>query len=155
MLTAMRRSAAEPAAEDPLAAALERVGDRWAMLLVAALLGGPRRFNDLLASLPGLAPNILVDRLRRLESAGVAVARPYSTRPPRSVYELTGRGRDLADALRLLADWGAAPGEPARRPGHAPCGTALQVRWYCPTCACTVHDEPAGAGRDADGLHWV
>ena len=51
----------------PLEAALERVGDRWSLLLVEALLAGPRRFNELGEAVPGIAPNILTDRLRRLE----------------------------------------------------------------------------------------
>jgi len=66
----------------PLAAALARVGDRWTPLVVEALLPGPRRFNDLLAQIPGLAANILSDRLKRLERDGLLIARPYSQRPP-------------------------------------------------------------------------
>ncbi|MEX0625749.1 MAG: helix-turn-helix domain-containing protein, partial [Chloroflexota bacterium] len=53
--------------DSPLAAALERVGDRWSLLLVEALLPGPRRFNELSEAVTGIAPNILADRLRRLE----------------------------------------------------------------------------------------
>ena len=60
----------------PLDAALQRVGDRWSFLLVEALLDGPRRFNELVEALPGLAPNILTDRLRRLERDGVLLAVP-------------------------------------------------------------------------------
>src|SRR5262245_23720382 len=99
------RVSASPAS--PLAAALERVGDRWSLLVVEALLDGPRRYNDLLESLDGIAPNILADRLRRLERERLVVARPYSERPPRMDYALAADGRDLAGALRLLADWGA------------------------------------------------
>ena len=57
----------EQAGVSPLAAALERVGDRWSFLLVETLLDGSRRFNELIEQMPGLAPNILTDRLRRLE----------------------------------------------------------------------------------------
>src|SRR5438132_13705375 len=87
--------------------ALERVGDRWTLLLVEALLDGPRRFNDLLEQLGGIAPNILTQRLRHLEREALLAARPYSRRPPRFAYELTEAGMELAGALRLLADWGA------------------------------------------------
>ena len=90
----------------PLAAALERVGDRWSLLLVEALLPGPRRFNELAEAVTGIAPNILADRLRRLESERVVSATPYSERPPRFAYALTDEGQELAGALRLLADWG-------------------------------------------------
>ena len=57
----------EPASS-PLAAALDSVGDRWTLLLVEALLEGPRRFGDLQEQLPRIAPNVLTQRLRRLES---------------------------------------------------------------------------------------
>jgi DNA-binding HxlR family transcriptional regulator len=134
-----------PSTRSPLEAALERVGDRWSLLLVDALLGGGRRFGELREGLPGLAPNILTERLRRLEREGIVVATPYSTRPPRMEYSLTGDGRDLASALRLLADWGSRrddQGEPLR---HDRCGTPLEARWYCPTCASAVSD------RETDG----
>ena len=58
--------------------ALHRVGDRWALLLVDALLPGPRRFGELQDAVPSIAPNILSDRLKRLEREGVVVARRYS-----------------------------------------------------------------------------
>lgn len=126
-----------------MASALARVGDRWTLLLVQALLMGPRRFSDLSGELPGLAPNILSQRLKRLESDGITVARPYSTRPPRSAYELTARGRELAGVLGLLADWAARGSEPVETPRHSACGTAMQARWWCPTCGRTVDDDEA------------
>jgi DNA-binding HxlR family transcriptional regulator len=63
--------------------AVARVGDRWSLLILHALLDGPSRFSDLSAAVPGIAPNILSDRLRRLEGAGVVVSEPYSWRPVR------------------------------------------------------------------------
>ena len=91
----------------PLAEALERVGDRWTLLVIEGLMGGPRRFNDLQDELPGIAPNILSQRLKHLEKEALVRARPYSDRPPRVSYELTAAGSELAGALRLLAQWGA------------------------------------------------
>ena len=126
----------------PLAEALARVGDRWTLLVVEALLGGSRRFNDLLEQIPGIAPNILSDRLKRLERDGLLVSRPYSDRPPRSDYELTGEGMELAGALRLLAHWGARHAPAAEAPRHPACGTTMEVRWYCPTCDQIVDDRP-------------
>src|SRR5947208_2601554 len=64
----------------PLAEALARVGDRWTLLVVEALLAGPQRFNDLLGQIPGIAANILSERLKRLEREGLLIARPYSER---------------------------------------------------------------------------
>ena len=129
-----------------LGTALDRVGDRWSLLLVEALLHGPRRFNDLGDSVTGIAPNILSDRLRRLERDGILVATPYSRRPVRMEYALTADGRELAGALHLLADWGVrrgGTGEPLR---HAACGTPLEARWHCPTCERLVDEA------DPDGL---
>ena len=127
----------------PLEAALDRVGDRWSLLLVESLLEGPRRFGEIREALPAIAPNILTDRLRRLEREGIVVARPYQDRPPRAEYALTSDGRDLAGALRMLADWGGRRGdhEPLR---HALCGTPLEARWYCPTCTTAVGERDAG-----------
>jgi DNA-binding HxlR family transcriptional regulator len=131
----------------PLEAALDRVGDRWSLLVVEALLDGPRRFGELAETLSGIAPNILTDRLRRLERGGIVRSTPYQERPTRMAYDLTADGRDLASALRLLADWGTrgrADAEPLR---HSTCGTALEARWYCPTCATAVDAVEAPGDR--------
>ena len=129
-------------ASSPLAQALARVGDRWTLLLVEALLAGPLRFNDLLGQIPGLAPNILSERLKRLERDGLLTARPYSERPPRSEYQLTGEGQELAGALRLLAHWGAGHADPSTAPRHLACGTPIEARWYCPTFDALVDALP-------------
>jgi DNA-binding HxlR family transcriptional regulator len=128
-------------AASPLGQALARVGDRWTLLVVEALLAGPRRFNDLLDQIPGIAPNILSERLKRLERDRLLVSRSYSQRPPRSAYELTGEGSELAGALRLLAHWGARHADPAETPRHAACGTPIEARWYCPTCDRLIADQ--------------
>lgn len=125
-----------------LDAALARVGDRWSLLVVEALLDGPRRYGELLEAVPGVATNVLSHRLKRLETESVVVARPYSERPLRFSYELTAAGQELAGALRLLARWGGA-GTAASGPRHAACGTPLETRWHCPTCARPV-DDPEG-----------
>src|SRR3954452_22155011 len=134
---------AETRDASPLADALERVGDRWTLLIVGALLDGPRRFNDLQDEVTGIAPNILTQRLRHLEREALVVAQPYSQRPPRYVYELTAAGRELAGALRLLADWGARHREGADPPRHAACGSPVEARWWCPTCERPVDEEEA------------
>ena len=138
----------EPSAS-PLAAALDSVGDRWSLLVVEALLDGPRRFGDLQEGLPGIAPNVLSGRLRRLEADGVIVSEPYLERPPRYVYELTAAGRELADALRLLSDWGARHREGGETPRHEVCGTPVEMRQWCPTCA-----QPVGDAELTD-LHFA
>ena len=149
-----------PTEEEPgrprsgLDAALERVGDRWSLLIVEALLEGAARFNDLAAAVTGIAPNILTDRLRKLERAGVVVARRYSERPARLSYALTEEGQELAGVLRLLAAWGTTgsgrsgtdAGEGLR---HVACGSLLEARWYCPTCALAVTEGDASSLRYA------
>lgn len=139
------------ASTSPLGAALDRVGDRWSLLLVERLLDGPARFNDLLGDVPGIAPNILSERLRRLERERVIHAVPYSARPVRMEYALTADGRDLASAVRLLADWGGrrpVEGETAREAlRHDACGTPLEARWYCPTCERSISDGEAADDR--------
>jgi len=137
-------------ASSPLAEALAKVGDRWTLLVVEALLSGPRRFNDLAEELPGIAANILSDRLKRLEREGLLVARPYSERPPRVAYQLTAEGKELAGALRLLASWGSGHADPAQAPRHPACGTPIEARWYCPTCDFLVDHEP-----DQAEVHFV
>lgn len=141
--------APDPRAPTALEEAVARVGDRWTLLLVNSLLAGPRRFNELLDELDGLAPNVLSKRLRHLEQQGVIVATPYSRRPPRFDYRLTAAGSELAGALRLLAHWGAARETNAAAVHHGACGTPLEARWYCPTCARLVEAE------DFDELRFV
>jgi DNA-binding HxlR family transcriptional regulator len=141
------RPPARPAAS-PLDAALAVVGDRWTLLIVEALLDGPRRFGDLQEAIPGIAPTILTQRLRQLSEQALVVATPYSERPPRVVYELTAAARELAAPLRLLADWGARHRD-AEPPRHAACGTPLEATLWCPTC-----EEPV-APDEATDLDWA
>lgn len=140
---------AMPSAQTPLAAALERVGDRWSLLLIEALLEGPRRFGELSEAVAGIAPNILAERLRRLEGERVVRAVRYSERPPRFTYALTDEGLELAGVLRLLADWGSRGSAHAEPMRHGLCGTPLEARLWCPTCARSL-EEP-----EADGLRFV
>jgi DNA-binding HxlR family transcriptional regulator len=126
---------------NPLVEAVERVGDRWTLLIVDALMAGPRRFNELSQDVAGIAPNILSARLRHLERERIVVSRPYSRRPVRMAYELTGLGRELAGALRLLAHWAAGDASEGEAPRHAECGTPMDARWYCPTCSRVVDDR--------------
>lgn len=128
--------------------AMAQVGDRWALLVVDALLEGPRRFSELQGDIPRVAPNVLTARLRRLERQGLVVAVPYSERPPRLEYRITESGRELAGVLRLLARWGSrTTGGDEGGPRHHACGTALEPRWYCPTCARVTEGD--------DDLRWL
>ena len=136
-------------APSPLAAAVAKVGDRWTLLVVEALLDRPLRFGELQAAVPRIATSVLSQRLKHLESEGVVTAEAYSQRPLRHTYALTASGQELAGALRLLAGWGAEHGEDVAEVHHRLCGTALEAKWYCRTCDVSV-DEP-----DADHLHYA
>jgi len=118
--------------------ALRRVGDRWSLAVVAALLAGPRRYGELAEELPGIAANTLAARLRQLEGDGLVLARPYSERPKRFAYALTEEGAALAGVLEALEAWAGGGDGPA----HDLCGTPLERRLYCPTCGVAV--QPAG-----------
>src|SRR5262249_38841913 len=90
----------------PLANALEVVGDRWTLLVVRDLLLFKKfRYGQLADSLEQIPTNILADRLRRLEKAGIVRRRVYQRHPPRYEYRLTRRGTDLMPILREMAQW--------------------------------------------------
>jgi DNA-binding HxlR family transcriptional regulator len=132
-----------------LSHALEMVGDRWALQIVAELLEDPQRFGELADRLGGIAPNILTARLRHLERAGLLTATPYTHRPMRMRYALTDTGRDLGGALALLRAWGARQRGDHDGPLHSVCGTPLETRLYCPTCE-TPADE-----IDTEPVAWL
>ncbi len=137
----------ETFAATSLRAALDRIGDRWVLLVVDALAAGPLRFGEL-AERVGAAPNILTDRLRRLEVEGLVVAAPYSDRPVRSEYRLSAGGTELASALVGVAQWGAArEGLPAER-FHKACGSGLELRPWCPTCDRIVDSQESPGTYD-------
>jgi DNA-binding HxlR family transcriptional regulator len=130
---------------DGLAEALAVVGDRWSLAIVRNLLDGPQRFGAVQLLLPEISPNVLSQRLRELQAAGLVLATPYSRRPARYLYELTSAGAELAAPLRLLEEWGARrAGAGADAPRHSTCETPLQMRWYCPAC-----EEPVAEGDGA------
>lgn len=91
-----------------LAAALDVVGQRWALLIVRDLVPGPRRFTDLFDGLPGVSTDLLADRLRSLETAGAIRQREVRNPAPARLYELTDRGLQLARTAGELARWGSS-----------------------------------------------
>jgi DNA-binding HxlR family transcriptional regulator len=107
-----------------IAKALDAVGDRWSLLIVRELLlAGPRRYTDLRNALPGIATNLLAERLRELGDAGIVC--DYDAPPPvaTTLYRLTERGRALEPVLLALGRWGtplmvAGPAEGDSFRGH-------------------------------------
>jgi DNA-binding HxlR family transcriptional regulator/putative sterol carrier protein len=96
--------------------ALDLVGERWALLVVRELLLGPKRFTDLRGGLPHASPNILSERLRELEQAGVVHRRKLPPPAASQVYELTEWGKELEPVVTRLGAWGArSPVPPKHR----------------------------------------
>jgi DNA-binding HxlR family transcriptional regulator len=114
----------------PVARTLEIVGDRWTLLLVRDLLGGTRRFQDFQAGLPGLAPNILSDRLKLMEAHGLVARRFYSEHPPRAEYALTDKGQELGVIVGALAAWGSRHVETGTRLVHDESGQEVRLGYY-------------------------
>jgi DNA-binding HxlR family transcriptional regulator len=110
----------------PIAAGLDVVGDRWVLLICRELAMGDRRFTDLRDALPGIAPNLLSERLRALQEAGLVTTVELPPPAARTVYRLTEDGQAVAPVLRAMARFGARylDGSPsarfdARRAAHA------------------------------------
>jgi DNA-binding HxlR family transcriptional regulator len=96
----------------PVAHAMDVLGERWALLVVRELRLGPRRYTDLAASLPGIGPNVLAQRLRELEGSGVLRRRTLPPPAAAKVYELTPWGAELEPVFAALARWGMRSPEP-------------------------------------------
>jgi DNA-binding HxlR family transcriptional regulator len=96
------RTAADPC---PVRDVLDRVGDKWSVLLVVRLQAGPARFSGLLRSVEGVSRRMLTRTLRLLERDGLVSRTVYPTTPPSVEYALTDLGRELAVPLEELTGW--------------------------------------------------
>ncbi len=90
----------------PVRATLALVGQRWVPRILYELLDGKRRFNDLAATVGGCNSRTLRDRLKTLEEIGLVERHLVATMPPWVEYELSERGRELAQAMLPLTEWG-------------------------------------------------
>ncbi len=84
---------------------LSRVGDKWTVLVVSTLGGGPKRFNELRRALGSISQRMLTLTLRALERDGLVTRTVYATIPPRVDYELTRLGRSLLEPVCPLVQW--------------------------------------------------
>lgn len=84
---------------------LDRVGDKWSVLIVAHLAGGPRRFSDLRRAVEGISQRMLTLTLKALERDGLVTRTVYPTVPPKVEYQLTNLGRTLLGPIEALAAW--------------------------------------------------
>lgn len=105
-----------------IAKALDLVGERWTLLIARELLGGPKRYTDLLSGIPGIATDMLAARLKTLEDAELVERRTLPPPAASVVYELTPHGRKLESTLRELAIFGASFLD--RRKGEA-----FRIQW--------------------------
>jgi DNA-binding HxlR family transcriptional regulator len=90
----------------PVANTLDLVGDKWSLLIIRDMLSARSTFGELADSPEGVPTNILADRLRRLEDAGVIVRTAYQDHPVRYAYSLSDKGKELADVLLAFVRWG-------------------------------------------------
>ena len=90
----------------PIAMTLDLIGDRWTLLILRDLAFGRSRFNELLATSPGMSTKILSERLKLLESHGLIERTVYSEHPLRAEYHLTQLGLSLEPVLTAIAEWG-------------------------------------------------
>ena len=87
---------------------LDRIGDKWTVLVISTLDGDPLRYSDLQASIPGISQRMLTVTLKALERDGLITRTAYPEIPPRVEYELTALGRSLLDAVTSLVGWAAS-----------------------------------------------
>ena len=90
----------------PIACALDLLGDKWTLLIIRDLLLGKKRYQEFLESPERIATNILADRLKKIESAGLVIQKAYQQKPVRYEYALTKKGEDLKPILQALVRWG-------------------------------------------------
>jgi DNA-binding HxlR family transcriptional regulator len=95
-----------PRSHCPIANTLELIGDKWSLLVVRDLLRGKATYGELLDMPERIPTNILADRLRRLEEAGLIASSAYQERPVRYAYTLTEKGSALGDILLAIVQWG-------------------------------------------------
>lgn len=89
-----------------IANSLDILGDKWSLLVVRDLLQGKQTYTELADSREHIPTNILADRLKRLEAAGIILRNEYQQRPTRYAYSLTPKGAELRDVLRAMVAWG-------------------------------------------------
>ena len=94
--------------ECPTRVVLDRVGDKWTVLIVDILDSGPKRFNDIRLAIGGITPKVLTSTLRSLVADGLVDREVFAEVPPRVEYSLTGLGRSLQEPVAALRKWAEA-----------------------------------------------
>lgn len=89
----------------PVAVTLDLLGDKWTLLVIRDLFLGKHTYGELLRAGEKIPTNILADRLKRLQKAGVIEKKPYQDHPVRYAYALTPKGRELKGVIRAMVVW--------------------------------------------------
>jgi DNA-binding HxlR family transcriptional regulator len=134
-----------------VAASLDVVGDKWALLIVREVFFGHHRFSEI-ARATQAPTDRLAARLKDLVDAGVLERREYQQSPPRADYHLTEAGTDLVPVLLALFDWGQRWGGPSVEPMVRHHDHELSVHPVCNTCGDDVH--PEGVTRKPGVFAW-
>jgi DNA-binding HxlR family transcriptional regulator len=139
----------------PVAASLELVGERWSLLAIREMNYGVHRF-DQIVGYTGASRDILADRLRKLEAAGLVERRQYSDHPPRFEYHLTAAGHGLRPVLLSLAEWGSRwAQEPPTATFAHDCGHRLDIDQVCHHCGEPVDKDTVQVRSRRRGLPSV
>lgn len=118
-----------------IAQTLNRIGDKWSLLILHRLMIGCGTYKELQDSLEGIPTNLLSERLKALEADGLLKSSLYQEHPPRYQYELTPCGEDLNDVFNSLILWGEKHLNICyKQLVHAPCGHRIVHQYYCPHC---------------------
>ena len=142
-----------------IARTLDVAGEPWSPLIIRDVCWGLRRFDEIQGDL-GISRKVLAERLKWLCAQGVLEQRPYSERPPRHEYWLTGKGSELADVLLAIAAWGdrwtAGDAGPPVFFRHHPCGKLTHGELRCAHCGDPLHasdvDVEPGPGAELPGV---
>ncbi len=120
-----------------IASTLERIGERWTILILRELFMGVHRFDEIQRDL-GVARNVLTDRLNKLVEHGILARQQYEERPPRYEYRLTEKGRDFFPVLAAMIAWGdrweAGEDGPPVLLRHERCGQFAHAVAVCSAC---------------------
>lgn len=118
-----------------VAQSLNLLGDKWTLLILYAVMHGNDTYNQLQQALPGIASNLLSERLKSLEEDGLIKSELYQEHPPRYRYGLTEAGKDLHMVFHSIMLWGEKHLSTCyKRLIHTSCGHSVRLKYYCEEC---------------------
>lgn len=125
-----------------VAQSLNLLGDRWTLLILYAVMHGNDTYKQLQMALPGIASNLLSERLKSLEEDGLIKSKLYQEHPPRYCYSLTEAGKDLHLVFHSIMLWGEKHLTTCyKQLVHSECGHSVRLKYYCETCGREVSRE--------------